>query len=211
MKDLQQEEHWQPHIPWTLLLGPSGDPIDWIKYDEYAKAKSNDKIIWSLGKKEYTLRGGINSITMQQSILHMESIIAVKNDTGRKRRASKPALTNSALFNRDSNRCAYCGDTFKRAKLTRDHVIPLSKNGPDIWENVVTCCFNCNQRKGNMMLEESGMKLIYTPYAPTHHENLILKYKNISQEQLEYLIIGVSPHSRVYKDYVEKKNKETEM
>lgn len=202
------EEGLHTHIPWTLVLSPGGEPLRWITYARYAYYKSRNSIVWSLGKREYVLRGGTNAKTMLQSTLPLESIIAIKNQTGKNRRANKPALTNAALFNRDGNMCAYCGHTFSRVKLTRDHVIPQSKKGPDVWENVVTCCFDCNQRKGSHMLEDSGMHLLYKPYAPTHHENLILKNKHISQEQLEYLIIGVSPHSRVYKDYASRLKKE---
>lgn len=207
----ETEEIQQTHIPWTLVLNPGGEPLRWITYERYAYYKSRNSIVWSLGKREYTLRGGVNAKTMQQSTLPIESIIAIKNDSGKKRKASKPALTNSALFSRDNNTCAYCGGVFNRAKLTRDHVIPQSKGGPDTWENCVTCCFDCNQRKGNMLLEDSDMFLLYKPYAPSHHENLILRNKKISNDQLEYLIIGVSPHSRVYRDYIKQKNKEEEV
>lgn len=208
MRQVNELEDDATHIPWTLVLNPGGEPLRWIKYERYAYYKSRDSIVWSLGKREYTLRGGINPKTMQQSTLPMESIIAIRNESGRNHRAKKPALTNAALFSRDNNTCAYCGGKHSRVRLTRDHVQPVSKNGPDIWENVVTCCFDCNQKKGNHLLEECGMKLLYLPYAPTHHENLILKNKNISKEQLEYLMVGVSPHSRVYKDYAAGTNKD---
>ncbi|GLC74321.1 hypothetical protein PLESTF_001499200 [Pleodorina starrii] len=33
-------------------------------------------------------------------------------------------------------------------KATTDHVIPLSRGGPDSADNMVVSCFPCNQRKG---------------------------------------------------------------
>jgi 5-methylcytosine-specific restriction endonuclease McrA len=44
------------------------------------------------------------------------------------------------------HRCAYCG---KRAKgrLTRDHIVPLSKGGPHTLSNIVPACSSCNSRK----------------------------------------------------------------
>jgi hypothetical protein len=41
-------------------------------------------------------------------------------------------------------RCVYCGE---KKPLTRDHIIPLSKNGPLTKENVVPACKSCNSKK----------------------------------------------------------------
>lgn len=43
------------------------------------------------------------------------------------------------------NRCAYCGK--KPGQLTQDHVIPLSKGGGTIAENIVPACKSCNSKK----------------------------------------------------------------
>ena len=42
--------------------------------------------------------------------------------------------------------CEYCGRT---DELSWDHLIPQSKGGPDIAENLVLCCRGCNSSKGN--------------------------------------------------------------
>lgn len=51
--------------------------------------------------------------------------------------------------------CAYCG---KEAKLTLDHIIPLSKGGKHSKDNVVPACAHCNSSKGNKTLEEWNAK-----------------------------------------------------
>src|SRR5207244_7688323 len=53
-------------------------------------------------------------------------------------RAVQRKISRRALFARDSWRCVYCGTTAGR--LTLDHVIPRSRGGESIWENVVTAC-----------------------------------------------------------------------
>lgn len=72
-------------------------------------------------------------------------------------------FTRKNIFLRDNYTCQYCGRT---GNLTIDHVIPKSRGGDDMWENVVTCCVRCNNKKGDKMPEEEGMKLIGTPYKP---------------------------------------------
>ena len=80
-------------------------------------------------------------------------------------RAVQRKISRRALFARDGWRCAYCGTTSGR--LTLDHIVPRSKGGESIWENVVTACSPCNLRKGDRTLEQVGMELRTSPRAPT--------------------------------------------
>ena len=47
-----------------------------------------------------------------------------------------------------------------------DHVIPRSRGGEHIWENVVAACRRCNAKKENHLLSEAGMRLARQPFAP---------------------------------------------
>src|ERR1051325_5463186 len=59
-------------------------------------------------------------------------------------RAVQRKISRRALFARDSWRCVYCGTSGGR--LTLDHVVPRSRGGDSVWENVVTSCAPCNLR-----------------------------------------------------------------
>ncbi|MBD0317468.1 MAG: HNH endonuclease [Thermoleophilia bacterium] len=74
-------------------------------------------------------------------------------------------ISRRALFARDEWRCQYCGE--QGSKLTLDHVLPRSRGGESIWENVVTSCAPCNLHKGNRTVEEAGMRLHSRPRPPT--------------------------------------------
>lgn len=73
------------------------------------------------------------------------------------------------VFERDKNRCQYCGRRFETKKLNIDHVVPKAAGGLTVWENVVCCCSACNRRKSNRRLEEVGMHLVRKPEKPRWH------------------------------------------
>jgi 5-methylcytosine-specific restriction endonuclease McrA len=80
-------------------------------------------------------------------------------------RAVQRKISRRALFARDNWRCVYCGTSGGR--LTLDHVVPRSRGGDSVWENVVTSCAPCNMRKGNRLLHEVAMELRSPPTPPT--------------------------------------------
>jgi len=73
-------------------------------------------------------------------------------------------ISRRALFARDGWRCVYCGTASGR--LTLDHVVPRSRGGDSVWENVVTSCAPCNLRKGNRLPHEVQMELSAPPRPP---------------------------------------------
>jgi len=71
----------------------------------------------------------------------------------------KIPFSRTNVFFRDDWTCQYCGDRKPASALTWDHVFPKCRGGKKSWENIVTACFPCNQRKRNRTPEEAGMKL----------------------------------------------------
>jgi 5-methylcytosine-specific restriction endonuclease McrA len=79
------------------------------------------------------------------------------------------------LFARDGFKCQYCRREFPPAQLSVDHVVPRSRGGPTAWENVVTCCLNCNVKKGGRTPKEARMKLARPPRKPRRNPQLTMK------------------------------------
>ena len=75
-------------------------------------------------------------------------------------------LTRNNVFERDKNRCQYCGQIFRREELNLDHVIPRHYGGRTTWENVVCSCIRCNTRKANRLPHEANMRLIRKAVKP---------------------------------------------
>lgn len=99
-------------------------------------------------------------------------------------------VTNTFLFARDGYRCKYCGrhrgQLRGREFLTRDHVIPVSRGGENTWENVVTACSPCNNRKASHLPEECGMQLEHTPREPNYVE-LVWAVRRVTAVQARYI------------------------
>ncbi|MEA1997333.1 MAG: HNH endonuclease [Gemmatimonadota bacterium] len=74
------------------------------------------------------------------------------------------ALNRRNILRRDNYRCQYCGT--KREPLTTDHIIPRSQGGSDTWENLVTACVRCNNKKGSRTPERTGLRLLSQPRRP---------------------------------------------
>lgn len=179
-----------------LRLNKAGQPIDWIDWQEAVCLFSRDLVCWTLGDTIYRIRGGINRFSGVRSTISLPSILAC----GGARLAyprSRPCLTNNALFERDDWRCLYCGKDFPRRELTRDHIVPTSRGGRDVWKNVVAACRRCNQHKGNRLLEETGMELLALPYQPNPAEYLALvNSQRILPDQAEFLSKQFSANCR---------------
>lgn len=86
--------------------------------------------------------------------------------------------TRTLIYQRDDHTCQYCGS---QKRLTVDHVIPRSRGGQDTWENMVVACSPCNVKKGNTLLEETGMKLKRVPKAMENKITLKLNKSNVTE------------------------------
>lgn len=174
-------------VPSVLLLDKAGQPIEWAHWQTAVSLYARDSVVWTHGDVIWTARGGTNRESGVQSTIDLHSMVAV-NALAHKKVRNTPPLTNRALFRRDENLCLYCGKEYSDRLLTRDHVIPISRGGKDVWSNVVSACRACNHKKGSRLPEECGMPLMALPYVPNHAEYLaLLNSGRILADQMEFL------------------------
>ena len=79
------------------------------------------------------------------------------------------ALSRKNILLRDRNTCQFCRRILPASELTLDHVVPRSRGGRSSWENLVACCYKCNNSKGDRTPEEAGFSLARRPRPFTLH------------------------------------------
>ena len=88
---------------------------------------------------EYDISVKSTSFSMKlPSVISLKKFIPIKKNI---------PFTRFNLFLRDGFRCQYCNTKHKASELTFDHVTSRSKGGLSTWENVVSACFKCNNKK----------------------------------------------------------------
>lgn len=102
-----------------------------------------------------------------------------------RRRAS---LNRRAVFARDGYRCQYCTEPAESI----DHVVPRSRGGQHVWENVVAACRPCNARKRDRLLAESGMVLRRRPTAPRELTWIMVAVGTVPAHWEPYLTTALS-------------------
>ncbi len=86
-------------------------------------------------------------------------------------------FSRANIFVRDGFCCQYCGRKRARHELTLDHIVPVVQGGRKTWENIVTACIQCNQRKGGRTPHEAGMRLICRPAEPQWLPTFTIRYR----------------------------------
>ena len=182
----------------VLQLDVSGRPQAWIAPREAAVLYASDAVAWTLGDTFQVLRGGVQRATGRLSRIELHPIIAVRGTIPSRAWRQAPTLANPKLFARDRQVCAYCGGHFHFDELTREHIVPISRGGADTWMNCITACRACNGRKGNRLPDEARMALLYLPYVPNLHEDMILSGRRIVADQMDFLMASVPRNSRLH-------------
>lgn len=136
-----------------------------------------------------TIENSSDVVRSPSTVLIVPSVIRLRRYIRRPRIHPVPFNRRNVL-RRDTFTCQYCGST---QELTLDHVMPRSRGGRHTWDNVVTACRDCNQRKGSRTPEEANMQLSVAPHAPHFGMYAHGQFANTQPEWSQYLLFT---HSR---------------
>ncbi len=117
-----------------------------------------------LKEKAEVLERGKQALRSEKLTLERPMVIRLITFVRIPRDAHRRKITRRAVLARDSWTCQYCGS--RKPGLTVDHVIPRSRGGKSVWENIVASCASCNRRKGNRLPREIQMHPASRPSAP---------------------------------------------
>ncbi|MGH8866491.1 MAG: HNH endonuclease [Actinomycetes bacterium] len=101
-------------------------------------------------------------------------------------------LTRRAVFARDGGRCVYC----TAPATSIDHVVPRSRGGAHVWENVVSACHRCNRIKGDRAITDLGWRLRVPPRPPAGLAWRVLGTGRSDPSWVPYLVSYGAPHLR---------------
>ena len=100
---------------------------------------------------------------------------------------AKVSYSKRAILERDDFCCQYCGCHLNYNSVTIDHVLPRSRGGLTTFENTVAACFPCNNKKGNRLNSECGLKLRKRPIKPDKAKFKLSICNTIKREWVDYL------------------------
>ncbi|WP_043817078.1 HNH endonuclease [Deinococcus maricopensis] len=143
------------NAPRVLVLNASYEPL------QVTSAKRAITLV-QYGVAE-VLENSADMVRSPSTVMPVPSVVRLRRYV-RRPRAHPVPFNRRNVLRRDFYTCQYCG---AREELTIDHVHPRSKGGRHTWENVVTACRPCNQRKGSHAPEDVGLSLRSKPRAPT--------------------------------------------
>ena len=140
----------------TLMLTPWMQPHKIISWERAV-------VLTYLGKVE-VLESWADELRGPSVTMKAPAVVRLTRGSVAKKQTIRFSRIN--VFTRDKFRCQYCGEQKPLKKLNYDHVIPRVNGGKTVWENIVTSCYACNDRKGSRTPEEAGMKLLRKPRKP---------------------------------------------
>lgn len=142
----------------TLLLNASYEPLRVVSWQRAF-------VMFFQGKVEILEEYGAAVSTVTRSF-RVPAVIRLRRWVNLKRTIPVIRFSRANLYARDDGRCQYCFQHFPERELTLDHVVPVVRGGKKTWENIVTACIRCNQKKGDRTPEEAGMALPRPPTRP---------------------------------------------
>lgn len=140
----------------VLTLSHTYEPLGVVNWEKAVTLLIRGKVK-SLSEYDHEIRSP--SVSMK-----VPSVIVFNYN--RRNRVKSVRFSRKNVWVRDNGCCQYCLRQVNLQEFTLDHVVPRKNGGTTVWNNVVTCCYSCNQKKGDKTPQQAGLKLNKNPTRP---------------------------------------------
>jgi 5-methylcytosine-specific restriction endonuclease McrA len=148
-----------------LLLNASYEPLNVVSLQRAMSLLLRDRVD--------AATDAVRPVQGGSTVFEIPQVIRLRKYVNVPRRGAR--WSRQAVLQRDNFTCVYCGveaggrqrgQVLQRRDFTLDHIRPKSRDGKNTWGNTACACPSCNQRKGDRMPNEAGMKLLWEPKTP---------------------------------------------
>lgn len=158
---VERDVAWSKTKGWpvqTLLLNASYEPIRVVDLERamYYLVTGKAEIVETYDR----IIRSVSQVFQHPKVIKLKRYVKIKQHLKGVKYSRKNILA------RDKMICQYCGIKCDNRNATLDHVIPKSRGGKNSWENIVTSCADCNNKKDNRTPQEAGLVLLNVPRRP---------------------------------------------
>lgn len=143
-----------PSLAHSLVLNAGYEPL--------CVVPGRRAVVLLLTSKAVALEEGDTTLHSERAAVTVPVVVKLTRYVKVPYAATVP-LTRRAVFARDGGRCQYCS----APATSLDHVVPRSRGGQHVWENVVSACGRCNHLKADRAIADLGWRLRRPPVAPS--------------------------------------------
>ena len=147
-------ERAAPSLRDPLLLNASFEPLGVISWRR--------AVCLVLDDRAESVVDGSAMVRSQRFEMPLPAVVRLRAMVSVPRARRVVRVSRRAVFVRDGFKCQYCG----RHADSIDHVVPRSRGGAHVWENLVAACRRCNGSKRDRTPDEAGMVLARPCRAP---------------------------------------------
>jgi 5-methylcytosine-specific restriction endonuclease McrA len=167
---------------WIPCPGMSRSLVLNASYEPLSVVSARRAVVLVLADKADVVHATEDLVHSERLTLEVPSVIRLRYFVRVPYRRTA-ALSRRGVFLRDGGQCQYCG---RRAESI-DHVVPRSRGGLHIWENVVAACGRCNAIKRDRLLEDTAMRLRRHPRSPEHLSWVAVAVNRVPEVWTQYL------------------------
>lgn len=143
-----------------IVYGTNEDGTTNFEHPEYVNPVNWDEWI------KLPVRSWDLSLHSPKMHIRVPTVVVTKNYSKVHEKKFKGKPTKEGLMIRDNGVDGYTGEILDPEEATIDHIIPKDRGGADTYENTCLTTKEINNRKGNKLNEEAGLKLLVVPHTP---------------------------------------------